>query len=145
MSAPLQVHASCVARSGEGVLIAGPSGSGKSDLALRLLNRGFTLVSDDRTDIDSGIARPPAAIAGLLEVRGLGVLRLPFAPEAKLRLLVKLGEDTPRLPASEHDPETGLPVVRIAAMTPSAADRVIVALDCVCGRVPQLAGAFADE
>ncbi|HKM65078.1 MAG TPA: phosphotransferase [Acidisphaera sp.] len=144
MAAPVQVHASCVARDGEGVLLAGPPGSGKSDLALRLLNRGFVLVSDDRTDIEDGIARAPAAIAGLLEVRGLGVLRVPYAAEAALRLLVRLGEDAPRLPAPERDAQTGLPLVRIAAMTPSAADRVIAALDCACGRISQLAGAFAD-
>jgi HPr kinase/phosphorylase len=144
MAVPMQVHASCVARDGEGVLIAGPPGSGKSDLALRLLNRGFILVADDRTDIDDGIARAPSSIAGLLEVRGLGVLRLPYASETTLRLLVRLGEDAPRLPAPERDAQTGLPLVRVAAMTPSAADRVIAALDCACGRITQIAGAFAD-
>ena len=144
MTGLIQIHSSCVARDGEAVLIAGAPGSGKSDLALRLLNRGFTLVSDDRTDIEGGIARAPSAIAGLLEVRGLGVLRLPYAAEADLRLLVLLGEDAPRLPAPERDAQTGLPVVRIAAMTPSAVDRVIAALDCACGRIAQLAGAFAD-
>jgi HPr kinase/phosphorylase len=144
MAAPMQVHASCVARDGEGVLITGPSGSGKSDLALRLLHRGFILVADDRTDIEGGIARAPAAIAGLLEVRGLGVLRLPFLPEARLCLAVRLDEDAPRLPAPERDEATGLSLIRIAAMTPSAADRVIVALDCARGRIAQLAGAFAD-
>ena len=75
---PKRVHASTVAIDGRAVLISGPSGSGKSDLALRLLDRGFTLVSDDQTivraDGDRLIASAPPTIAGKLEVRGIGIV-----------------------------------------------------------------------
>src|SRR3954447_22487577 len=74
------VHASTVATEGRAVVIAGPSGSGKSDLALRLLDRGFTLVSDDQTTIkrdgDRLIASAPPNIAGKLEIRGIGIVEM---------------------------------------------------------------------
>ena len=60
----MQIHASCAAREGHGVLLLGPSGSGKSDLLLRLLDRGFALVADDRVDLQSGMASAPATLAG---------------------------------------------------------------------------------
>src|ERR1700760_1504181 len=72
-----RMHGSCVSRNEDAVLILGPSASGKSDLVLRLLSRGFDLVADDQVDIDDGIASCPPALAGLLEVRGLGIVRLP--------------------------------------------------------------------
>ena len=74
------VHASTVAMDGRAVLISGPSGSGKSDLTLRLLDRGFTLVSDDQTIVrredDRLIASPPPNIAGKLEIRGIGIVEM---------------------------------------------------------------------
>ncbi|OYW86936.1 MAG: hypothetical protein B7Z20_06285 [Sphingobium sp. 32-64-5] len=91
------IHASCVAIDNRAVLIMGPSGSGKSDLCLRLIDRGALLVSDDytavRRDEGSGhvIASPPATIAGKMEIRGLGVISLPYAtamPVAAAVLLV---------------------------------------------------------
>ena len=65
----MQIQGSCAAKGGLGVLILGPPGSGKSDLVLRLSAHGFDLVADDRVDITRGIARPPPALEGLLEVR----------------------------------------------------------------------------
>jgi HPr kinase/phosphorylase len=137
----MQIHASCAARDGAGVLLLGPPGSGKSDLALRLLDCGFMLVADDRVEVEDGIARPPPALAGLLEVRGLGILRLPFVHSARLALAVELAEP-PRLPAPAAHPELGLPLVAVDARSPSAARRVALALDCVLGRITQVAGAF---
>jgi HPr kinase/phosphorylase len=138
-----QVHGSCVSRDGDGILLLGPSGSGKSDLALRLLGRGFDLVADDRVDIDDGIAAPPDALAGLLEVRGLGIVRLPYAPTARLALVAELGATADRLPAPARHTGLGLPLIRLDPAAASAPERVVLALDCALGRVSQVAGAFA--
>ena len=139
----MQIHGSCASRLGNGVLLVGPPGSGKSDLILRLLGRGFDLVADDRVEIADGIARPPPALAGLLEVRGLGIVRLPFIAPVRLALVAELGAFEPRLPAPSTDARFGLPLVRLDAAAASAPDRVILALDCALGSVGQVAGAFA--
>lgn len=143
MNAPRQVSGSCAARDGDAVLVTGASGAGKSDLVLRLLDHGFQLVADDRVEVIDGYASAPAALAGLLEVRGLGILRLPYVGRARLALLVQLAEETPRLPEPQRDPEFGLPVVRLVPDTASAPQRVALALDCALGKLGQLAGAFA--
>jgi HPr kinase/phosphorylase len=132
-----------VSRDGDGVLLIGPSGSGKSDLALRLLGRGFSLVADDRVDIVDGVAAPPAALAGLLEVRGLGIVRLPYAATARLALVAELGTAAERLPAQGHHACLGLPLIRLDPAAASAPERVALALDCALGRISQVAGAFA--
>lgn len=139
----MQIHASCAARDGAGVLLLGPPGSGKSDLVLRLIDRGFALVADDRVEIESGHASAPAALAGLLEVRGLGILRMPYLSRVRLALAVTLGGDVPRLPAPLRDEALGLPVLAVDATRPSAPQVVALALDCALGRVAQHAGAFA--
>jgi HPr kinase/phosphorylase len=136
------LHASCVARDGAGVLLLGPAGVGKSDLALRLLARGFDLVADDQVEVADGIARPPAALAGLLEVRGLGITRLPHVPEARLVLAVDLARGE-RLPVPLRYPLLDLPLVQVPPDNASAPDRVALALDCALGSVGQVAGAFA--
>lgn len=90
------VHASCVAITDRAVLIMGPSGSGKSDLALRLIDRGAVLVSDDYTHVRASeeegavIAAPPATIAGRIEVRGLGILSLPWRDRAPVAMIAAL-------------------------------------------------------
>jgi len=94
----MQIHASCASRDSAGVLLLGAPGAGKSDMVLRLLDHGFMLVADDRVEIADGLARAPAGLAGLLEVRGLGLLRLPYAAPARLRLAVMLGPAPERLP-----------------------------------------------
>ncbi len=141
----MQIHASCAARDSAGVLLTGPPGSGKSDLLLRLLDRGFMLVADDRVEVNDGMASPPAALAGLLEVRGLGLLHLPHLPLARLALAIELGRPGERLPSPARHPGLGLPVIALDAFAPSAAQRVALALDCAQGRVRQQAGAFAAE
>ena len=88
------LHGSAVAFAGRGVLILGGAGTGKSALALALIGRGAALVADDRVEIERRgaalIASAPAALAGLIEVRGVGILRLPAAPEAVVTLAVDL-------------------------------------------------------
>lgn len=143
MQARRQVHGSCVSRDGDGVLLIGPSGCGKSDLALRLLGRGFSLVADDRVDVQDGVAAPPAALAGLLEVRGLGVVRLPYAATARLALVAELGPTAERLPTPATHAGLGLPLIRLDPTAASAPERIVLALDCALGRVRQVAGAFA--
>jgi HPr kinase/phosphorylase len=98
------LHASCVEVSGIGVVLLGPSGCGKSDLALRLIDRGARLVADDCVAVERRagrlIARAPDAIAGLIEVRGLGIMRLDHCPSSALGLAVGLDCTPPaRLPA----------------------------------------------
>ncbi|MBL8705913.1 MAG: HPr kinase/phosphatase C-terminal domain-containing protein [Rhodospirillales bacterium] len=90
----LLVHATTVLVDGTGVLIRGPSGSGKSDLALRLIDGGARLVADDQTALEARGGRlwasAPPSIAGKLEVRGLGIVAVPSAPSACLGLVVDL-------------------------------------------------------
>lgn len=130
------LHASTVAKNGRAVVILGPSGSGKSDLALRLLDRGFTLVSDDQTIVQrSGarlIASPPANIAGKLEIRGIGIVDMAHESTAEVALLVELTSDIQRLPDDSRErPVLGVavPLISVDAMTASAAAKVALALD----------------
>ena len=130
------VHASAVAVDGRAVLITGPSGSGKSDLALRLLDRGFTLVSDDQTivkkDGERLLASAPPTIAGKLEIRGIGIIDVERVENVPVALLVELTSDIPRLPDDSRErPILGvkLPLITIDAMTASAPSKVALALD----------------
>jgi HPr kinase/phosphorylase len=143
MHSQRSLHGSCISRDGHAILMLGPSGCGKSDLALRLLPRGFELVADDQVNVADGIASCPAALAGLLEVRGLGIVRLPFRPQARLALIVELDGHGDRMPLPQRHPALDLPVVHLDAAAGSAPDKVILALDCALGRVSQVAGAFA--
>ncbi|MBB2177343.1 HPr kinase/phosphorylase [Gluconacetobacter johannae] len=137
----MQLHASCAARDGDGVLLTGPSGAGKSDLLLRLVDAGYDLVADDRVDMVDGWASAPARLAGLIEVRGMGIARMPFLARARAVLVVRLvgpGQWPDRLPAPGRDAATGLPEIRIDPALPSAVARVNLALDCLDGRCKML-------
>jgi serine kinase of HPr protein (carbohydrate metabolism regulator) len=130
------VHASTVALDGRAVVIGGPSGAGKSDLALRLLDRGFTLVSDDQTlvrrDGDRLIATAPPNIAGKLEIRGIGIVEMERLSDVPVALIVELTSDIQRLPDDSRErPILGVrvPLISIDAMTASAPSKVALALD----------------
>ena len=130
------MHSNCVALDGRAVLITGISGAGKSDLSLRLIDRGFTLVSDDQTIIrKSGaklIASAPPSIAGKLEIRGVGIFTMETVGDVPVALLVELTSDVQRLPDDKRErPLLGvpLPLISVDAMTASAASKVAIALD----------------
>ncbi len=133
--------ASAAARDGAGVLLLGPPGAGKSDLVLRLLHLGFVLIADDQVMIDGHHAAPPPALAGLLEVRGLGIMRLPYV-SAGLILAVRLARGD-RLPEPSHLAELDLPLIDIDPSAASAPLRVAMAMDCLQGKVSMQVGAFA--
>lgn len=129
------LHASCVDLAGSGVVLLGPSGCGKSDLALRLIDSGARLVADDRVAIerrgDRLIARPPQAIAGLIEVRGLGIMRTDHCPSSLLGLVVALGDTPPpRLPERVTYQVLGvaLPCLELDPRAPSACAKIRLAL-----------------
>ena len=130
------IHATCIDIDGDGVLLRGPSGCGKSDLALRLIDTGARLVADDRTDVSlvdgQLVASAPAALAGRLEVRGIGILNIGAIPKSPVALIIELvsPEDVERLP----DPITqdilgiALPLLRLSPFEASAPAKVRAAL-----------------
>ena len=129
------LHASCVAQNGRGILIYGRSGSGKSDLALRLIDRGALLVSDDYTIVRRVegrlLARAPVNIEGRIEVRGLGIIPLEHVSDVPVALYVDLNLDVIRLP-DRREPAwvagVQLPVIGLNALEASAPVKVEVAL-----------------
>lgn len=138
----LNVHATCIrvgtagkrfgAPPSAGILLLGKSGSGKSDLALRLIALGAELVSDDRTDLrilrNRLVAGAPKSIAGLIEVRGVGIVRMAHTPRATITLAVELDRKPQRLPeAARYRP--------LPALAESAAPRLI-ALDAFEASAP---------
>ena len=139
----MQVHATCVSLDGMGLLIRGPSGIGKSDLALRLIDTGARLVADDRVDLmisnNDVVARAPETLAGLLEVRGLGVLRFPFFDATIIHLVVDLAnpKDVARLPERSITDLVGMdrPAVTLNPFEASAVTKVRLALELTLGRI----------
>ena len=127
-----QVHATTIDLNGDGVMLRGPSASGKSDLGLRLIDAGGRLVADDRTELtlSGGAVRAsaPKQIAGRMEVRGIGIMEVPTVPETRLALVVELvgAEDVERLPEPETADVLGvaLPLVRLAPFEASAPAKV---------------------
>jgi HPr kinase/phosphorylase len=125
-------HGTAVAIDGEAVLLRGPSGAGKSDLALRLIDRGARLVADDQTLLrrvgDRVIAAAPPTIAGLIEIRGIGIITVEATDAAPLFLiadLIPLGE-VERMPERTFETILGVsvPLVVLAALEASAAAKL---------------------
>ena len=129
------LHASCVAIDGRAVLIEGRSGEGKSDLALRLIDRGAVLVSDDYTICTRSdgalLGAAPANIAGKIEVRGIGVIDMAHQDRVPIALLVTILEAPPRMPEGPKKRRIAgidIPEVALAALEPSAPVKVELAL-----------------
>jgi HPr kinase/phosphorylase len=135
------MHATAVAIDGQAVLLRGPSGSGKSDLALRLIDAGARLVADDQCELrrrdDFLLVSAPATIAGLFEVRGLGILRLDALAEAPVGLIADLATANriERLPPRRTDAILGIavPLIEIAPFEASAATKMRLALRALAG------------
>lgn len=128
-------QAGCVALAGRGVLIEGPPGSGKSSLALALIDRGATLVGDDGVALDVCgdrlHASPAPAIAGLIEVRNVGLLTYPTAHAVPVAVVLRLDPAAPRfIDAPERTEIAGiaLPLVRLWPDSPVLALRAEAAL-----------------
>lgn len=121
------MHGSCVALLGKAVLLLGDSGAGKSDLALRLIDRGAFLVADDQVElsVDEGevYAAPPDSIAGKLEVRGVGIMALPYKSGVPLALVVRLvgREQVERLPEPTFFDCLGVRLPLVSLHAPDAA------------------------
>lgn len=137
------VRGTCVAVDGSGLLLRGPSGAGKSDLALRLLAAGGRLVADDYTCIErteAGLrATAPESLAGLLEVRGVGVVRVEALPEAPLVAVIDLVErfEVERLPVAEEEQILGVTLrrFRLAGFDSSAAAKVRIVAEIARGNI----------
>jgi RNase adaptor protein for sRNA GlmZ degradation len=135
----LRLHATCVALGGAAVLLRGPSGAGKSDLALRLIADGARLVADDQVELwaEDGrlLARAPAAIAGLMEVRGVGIVPAPALAAAPVELLADLVAAPERLPEPGVETILGVAIRRIelAPFEPSAPAKLRLALAGAAG------------
>jgi serine kinase of HPr protein (carbohydrate metabolism regulator) len=139
------VYGTCIALGRSAAILQGPSGSGKSDLALRFAldtpaGLDAALVADDQVQIEARggtlFASPPVALAGKIEVRGLGIATLPFRGEAELKLVVQLAEsdDIPRLPPPMRAaPLCGiiLPLIFLAPFEASACLKLRLAIQRV--------------
>jgi serine kinase of HPr protein (carbohydrate metabolism regulator) len=135
------IHASCVSINGRAVLIEGRSGEGKSDLALRLIDRGAALVADDQTICQRQggtaggggklLASPPLNIAGKIEVRGIGIVEMPHVERVPVALLIVILDAPPRFPEDARKRRIAgvdVPVLALAALEPSAPIKTELAL-----------------
>jgi HPr kinase/phosphorylase len=138
---PPGLHATAVAINGQGVAMVGQSGAGKSDLALRLIDRGAVLICDDRVELherDHDLwARSIPSIAGKIEIRGVGIVDTPHIGEAPLRLIVDVGQSPERYPDVNATCDIAcfaVPELRIRAFEASAAIKVELALRSLLDR-----------
>lgn len=149
---PQMIHGTAISINGHGVLILGESGSGKSDLALRLIDRGAILISDDVVFLETADKAPLLSvapnIAGKIEVRGVGIVHVAFIPAAPLRLVVEFVDAPDRLPEDIAHTSIGDYVVPVSKLNPfeqSSAIKVEYALRAVVenGVVPEFRSAVS--
>lgn len=134
---PPTIHATAVALGEQAVLLIGPPGSGKSDLALRLMESGWRLVADDRVVLSRrGVmlfASPAPSLAGLIEAREVGICRVAFRAEAEVALVAQLvpPEGVERLPQvlSQTFLDVPIPLINIAPFEASAPAKLRLALE----------------
>lgn len=123
-----RIHATAVAIGGRAVLLTGASGAGKSDLALRLIDRGAVLVADDQVELNARggrlLASSPTTIAGQIEVRGVGIVAMPFDADVPVALVIDLDSRPERLPEPGARTLAGI-AVPLAALDPYAASAPI--------------------
>lgn len=130
----LRMHATCVALGEAAVLLRGASGAGKSDLALRLIEAGARLVADDQVELTAEggrlVARAPAALAGKMEVRGVGIVPMAAVAAAPVALIADLAAAPERLPEPAQEAILGIAVPRIelAPFEASAPSKLRLAL-----------------
>jgi HPr kinase/phosphorylase len=128
------VHGTTVAIDDTGVLLRGPSGSGKSDLALRLIDEGAMLVADDRStlSLERGhlMVHALETIRNKIEVRGLGIVNIDARPQIQLGLVVDLAKSAERLPAPEAIDILGvsIPLIRLSAFEASSTAKIRLAV-----------------
>lgn len=133
------IHATCINMKGRGILLLGDSGTGKSDLALRMIDMGAHLVADDQVSlrVEDGmvIASPPTVLASLLEVRGLGIFRFPGMTKSALALVIQL---VPQhqvvrmpLPATHELLGVKLPMWKLHAFEESAPNKIKLLADAL--------------
>ncbi len=132
------IHATAIAIGGHGIIVQGPSGSGKSDLALRLIDRGAMLICDDRVIVDTTdgfpLLKQAENIAGQIEVRGIGIVTMPATPQAGLRLIVNIGLPPERFPVAMPVSDLcgfSVPTLNLLAFEHSAVIKVEIALRSV--------------
>jgi serine kinase of HPr protein (carbohydrate metabolism regulator) len=133
---PVPHQATCIAIGGRGVLVEGPPGSGKSSIALALIDRGAQFIGDDGVLVKAVrsrlVARPHPRIRGLIEIRNLGLLTFPCIDEAAIALVIRLDEDAPRYIEKAETVEiegVTLPMLRIWPESGPLAIKVELALD----------------
>jgi HPr kinase/phosphorylase len=132
-----QIHATCIAINGQGVILRGPSGSGKSDLALRLIDAGAELVADDRVDVKNREGQPfasaPETLKGLLEVRGVGLVEMPCQDKVGVVLVIDLvsRDEIERMPEPEWVQIEGvdMPVLRLDPFEVSSISKIRMVLE----------------
>ena len=130
----MKIQATSVALNGKAYLITGEPGSGKSSLALALINRGAMLISDDITEVQNGVAYAPQTYQGWLEVRGIGLVSgFPCCPSAKIGATIRLTQDKPeRMPVVDWNK---IPEIFLWTRDKNQADKVLVIDSVLAGRL----------